>query len=259
MPSHDDEMRNEKYMMERDSESFDAPIDSLDKIASQLALEEQKATYGTIPDDWVVFFKAKSDTTPYPRWFKKHTEPEWREDMDYKLIAKQHEIIADAVVADPNTVVEFKDSSQMQEFQIVDHCLKGDFFESYCPDYDYRLYDPHVVDKELMEAFTSKTANTIMQKIVIDPLKAESDFAKEVKRITDDLADLLIAKNAKYGNSALEPKRIFSKASAVEQILVRIDDKLSRMANQDGTDDEDVIEDLMGYLVLLKIAKSNVL
>ena len=84
-----------------------------------------------------------------------------------------------------------------------------------------------------------------------------STFASEVHKITDALAAMLISKNKKYGNSALEPKRIFSNASPVEQILVRIDDKLSRMSNQDGTDDEDVVEDLLGYLVLLKIAKNS--
>lgn len=104
-----------------------------------------------------------------------------------------------------------------------------------------------------------KIIGQVIKKVVVDPLLEETRFKASVTKITNDLADLLIAKNKKYGNSALEPKRIFSKASAVEQILVRIDDKLSRMANQDGTDDEDVIEDLMGYLVLLKIAKSNVL
>ena len=66
---------------------------------------------------------------------------------------------------------------------------------------------------------------------------------------------MLIDKNKKYGNSALEPKRIFSKASTVEQILVRIDDKLSRVANQSDLEDEDVLSDLLGYIVLLKIAK----
>jgi len=78
-------------------------------------------------------------------------------------------------------------------------------------------------------------------------------FTSKVYEITNALAEMLISKNDKYGNSALEPKRIFSKADAIEQINVRIDDKLSRMSNQD--EDEDVIEDLLGYLVLLKIAK----
>jgi hypothetical protein len=74
--------------------------------------------------------------------------------------------------------------------------------------------------------------------------------------ICDEVKELLIEKNKKYGDSALNPSRIFSKANAVEQILVRIDDKLSRIKSGAGllANDEDVIMDLMGYLVLLKIA-----
>jgi len=63
---------------------------------------------------------------------------------------------------------------------------------------------------------------------------------------------MLLTKNKKYGNSALDPVRIFSKASPKEQILVRLDDKLSRLANQQPN--EDVVFDLMGYLVLLRIS-----
>lgn len=44
------------------------------------------------------------------------------------------------------------------------------------------------------------------------------------------LASMLMDKNAAYGNSAIQPLRVFSKASVEEQILVRIDDKLSRLA-----------------------------
>jgi hypothetical protein len=70
----------------------------------------------------------------------------------------------------------------------------------------------------------------------------------------DRLKDLLLAKNASYGNSALDPVRIFSKADPVEQIRVRIDDKLSRLAR--GNDaGEDVETDLAGYLVLLRVAR----
>ncbi len=66
---------------------------------------------------------------------------------------------------------------------------------------------------------------------------------------------LLVEKNRKYGNSALVPKRIFSKASTLEQLKVRIDDKLARIANQQVDEDEDVTFDLLGYLILLRIAK----
>ena len=84
----------------------------------------------------------------------------------------------------------------------------------------------------------------------------EEAFAEKVTKITSDIANLLIDKNKKYGNSALEPKRIFSKADSTEQIKVRIDDKLSRITNQNLEDDEDVINDLIGYLVLLKISQN---
>ncbi len=61
-------------------------------------------------------------------------------------------------------------------------------------------------------------------------------------------------KNNKYGSSALSPSRIFSKADSVEQLKVRIDDKLNRILNyNDSTEDEDVIQDLIGYLILLQI------
>lgn len=79
----------------------------------------------------------------------------------------------------------------------------------------------------------------------------------EIAKVCDEIKDLLISKNAKYGDSALNPSRIFSKASAVEQILVRIDDKLTRIEKGAGllANDEDVVNDLIGYLVLLKIAQ----
>lgn len=69
---------------------------------------------------------------------------------------------------------------------------------------------------------------------------------------------MLLSKNEKYGNSALEPRRAFSKASPVEQILVRIDDKISRLTTigiDANPDDEDTVADLIGYLLLLRVAR----
>lgn len=70
----------------------------------------------------------------------------------------------------------------------------------------------------------------------------------------DALKEMLLAKNRAYGNSALEPLRVFSKADPVEQILVRLDDKLSRLARGSAAG-EDVEQDLMGYLILLRVAR----
>jgi hypothetical protein len=68
------------------------------------------------------------------------------------------------------------------------------------------------------------------------------------------LSTFLVGKNLRYGDSALDPLRIFASSDAVEQIKVRIDDKLSRLA-RGAADDEDTVLDLLGYLVLLRIAQ----
>ena len=71
-----------------------------------------------------------------------------------------------------------------------------------------------------------------------------------------EITEMLLEKNVAYGNSALNPIRIFSNADDMEQLNVRIDDKLNRIKNKKiyaGDNDED---DLIGYL-LLKKAKKN--
>lgn len=70
-----------------------------------------------------------------------------------------------------------------------------------------------------------------------------------------ELKQFLLDKNAQYGNSVFEPIRIFSTAKIDEQIRVRIDDKLNRLlqGNDSMESDEDVIKDLIGYLVLLLV------
>jgi hypothetical protein len=81
-----------------------------------------------------------------------------------------------------------------------------------------------------------------------------SQFYADVCQVVQNIKELLLEKNEKYGNSALEPLGVFSQLSAKEGLLVRIDDKLKRIKNGSlEKDDEDVINDLIGYLVLLKI------
>jgi hypothetical protein len=77
----------------------------------------------------------------------------------------------------------------------------------------------------------------------------------DIGTVCDEIKELLLSKNRKYGDSALAPIRVFSKASTLEQLRVRLDDKLSRLRNQQDDEDEDVITDLIGYLVLFKVAQ----
>lgn len=86
----------------------------------------------------------------------------------------------------------------------------------------------------------------------------QSDWSHQVVKTTildvvKELATFLIEKNKKYGNSAIQPKRIFSRSSPIEQINVRIDDKLSRIANRQTNEDEDPELDLLGYLILKRV------
>jgi hypothetical protein len=82
--------------------------------------------------------------------------------------------------------------------------------------------------------------------------------AEKIREIADGVRDLLLEKNKAYGDSALKPANIFAKGSAVENLACRIDDKLMRIKNRGITaDTEDTIQDLIGYLILLKIAIEN--
>ena len=72
------------------------------------------------------------------------------------------------------------------------------------------------------------------------------------------VAHLLREKNEKYGDSALNPMRVFYKggAQASDMIRIRIDDKISRLARgSEGIEsDLDIYHDLIGYLALLVVA-----
>ena len=77
----------------------------------------------------------------------------------------------------------------------------------------------------------------------------------KIAGLMDEIKTMLLAKNVQYGDSALQPVRVFSTADTTEQIKVRIDDKINRIVqgNDSMESDEDVIKDLIGYLVLLLI------
>jgi len=81
--------------------------------------------------------------------------------------------------------------------------------------------------------------------------------AEKIKIVFAEVQEMLLQKNEQYGDSALSPNRIFSKASTDEQLKVRIDDKLNRLilGNDSMESDDDVIRDLIGYFVLLLVSQ----
>lgn len=77
----------------------------------------------------------------------------------------------------------------------------------------------------------------------------------EIANVCDEIKGILLSKNLKYGDAALNPIRVFSKANTLEQLNVRIDDKINRIMNRRDDEDEDPELDLIGYLILKRAHK----
>ena len=80
-------------------------------------------------------------------------------------------------------------------------------------------------------------------------------FSEKLDIEVETISNLLKEKNKAYGNSALNPTNIFSKLNDTESLCARIDDKIARIKNKGINDKtEDTVDDLIGYLLLLKMS-----
>jgi hypothetical protein len=77
-----------------------------------------------------------------------------------------------------------------------------------------------------------------------------------IARVCDNLRDLLLEKNRRYGDSALKPVGIFTahNESALAGLYARLDDKLARIAHAEEVRKNDVA-DAMGCMVLVCVAQ----
>ena len=80
---------------------------------------------------------------------------------------------------------------------------------------------------------------------------------EHIKRVCKEIEELLLAKNKAYGNSAAEPINIFAKTDPMEQINIRIDDKLNRIKKGSEYAGDDTELDLIGYLILKRAIKQK--
>ena len=75
----------------------------------------------------------------------------------------------------------------------------------------------------------------------------------KIQLYTEKIARELIQKNKDYGDSLQNPIQVFQK-NKIDGILGRIDDKLNRIKTVGINDKtEDSVNDLIGYLIHLKI------
>ena len=101
-------------------------------------------------------------------------------------------------------------------------------------------------------------ADLIAKQMEQSPYEGLPDTQRQIHEITDAIKDLLLYKNQKYGDSAINPLCIFTKhlkevETNTASILVRLDDKLSRVKNADELRTND-ISDIIGYCTLLLIS-----
>ncbi len=81
------------------------------------------------------------------------------------------------------------------------------------------------------------------------------NFDWHLDKVSKQITDLLKSKNKAYGNTALNPSNVFSKLDSTEAICARLDDKLARIQNKGINDKtEDTVDDIIGYLLLLKMS-----
>ena len=90
-------------------------------------------------------------------------------------------------------------------------------------------------------------------------INKDDSFRIKIAKIVVKVVNLLVEKNEQYGDSAFDPMRFFSDLGPDAGLRVRIDDKLSRLlrGNDSIESDIDVIEDLIGYFVLLRLTMED--
>lgn len=84
--------------------------------------------------------------------------------------------------------------------------------------------------------------------------EVKNNTQEKIGMLFDNFKEFLKEKNRRYGDSALSPIKIFTKIEPENSICIRLDDKLSRIANSTQLRKND-LSDILGYLSLLLIEK----
>ena len=108
------------------------------------------------------------------------------------------------------------------------------------------------IQEEIVKA--ENKIEQLEEQISLVELIGSAPSGPEISVACDEIKRLLLEKNVAYGNSALSPIAIFAKAGAQEGIANRIDDKLNRIKNNQTYVGDNDLDDLIGYLILYKIA-----
>lgn len=92
--------------------------------------------------------------------------------------------------------------------------------------------------------------------ILYNESKVIEDMAtqQKIQILFSNFKDFLQEKNKRYGDSVINPVKVFSKVEPENKACIRLDEKLQRIINSDELRKNDVA-DTFGYLALLMIDK----
>lgn len=111
---------------------------------------------------------------------------------------------------------------------------------------------PASVNDITMDAVTGMNLADLMSK---SPWGDLPPTQQRIHEIMGAMKDLLLYKNQKYGDSAINPKKIFYKGDSTSSILIRLDDKIGRvMSNTAEKPRINDVCDIIGYCTLLLIS-----
>jgi hypothetical protein len=83
-----------------------------------------------------------------------------------------------------------------------------------------------------------------------------TDTQQKIDRLFFNFSEFLKEKNKRYGDSVINPVKVFSKVEPTNKACIRLDEKLQRIMNNDtGELRKNDVADTFGYLALLMIDK----
>ena len=99
------------------------------------------------------------------------------------------------------------------------------------------------------------SATALADQMSKSPWEGLPPTQRKINEIMGAMKDLLLYKNQKYGDSAINPKKIFYKGDSTNSILIRLDDKIGRvMSNTEEKPRVNDVADIIGYCTLLLIS-----
>lgn len=127
---------------------------------------------------------------------------------------------------------------------------------------DFKLDNTRIPKKEAVPTASVNdvtidivSAMSLAKQLNKSPWEGLPPTQRKIHEIIGAMKDLLLYKNQKYGDSAINPKKIFYKGDSTNSILIRLDDKIGRvMSNTDEKPRVNDVCDIIGYCTLLLIS-----